>query len=203
MVKKLVVGSVYASPKSKFKVETADHIIQSIHYLRSKFDNEVSFLLGGDLNKLEIGPILDSYGALKQVISVTTRKSATLSNIITDLGNLYHPPTTLPPLQLDEGKKGADSDHQVIVFAPISNAQYMKPRSKKRIKTRPLPQSGIQEFGKVMISHNWNEVLDVADINVKVNNFHEILRSNLDKFFPEKVVKISTLDKKWMTNGRN
>ena len=199
MVKKLVVGSIYSNPRSKFKVETADHIIQSIHYLRSKFDNEVSFLIGGDLNRLEIGPILDSYGALKQVISVATRQSATLSNIITDLGNLYHPPTTLPPLQLDEGKRGADSDHQVIVFAPISNAQYMKPRCKKIIVTRPLPQSGIIEYGKVMTSHKWKEILNESDIDVKVSNFHKILRTNLDKIFPEKIVKISTLDKKWMT----
>ena len=142
---------------------------------------------------------MDSYGALKQVISVATRQSATLSNIITDLGNLYHPPTTLPPLQLDEGKRGADSDHQVIVFAPISNAQYMKPRCKKIIVTRPLPQSGIIEYGKVMTSHKWKEILNESDIDVKVSNFHKILRTNLDKIFPEKIVKISTLDKKWMT----
>ena len=56
-------------------------------------DNEVSFLIGGDLNKLNIEPILDCYGTLKQVVSVPTRKTATLENIITDLGNLYHPPT--------------------------------------------------------------------------------------------------------------
>ena len=77
----------------------------------------------------------------------------------------------------------------MIVDIP-SNAQYMKPRSKKIIKIRPLPQSGITEFGKVIISHNWNEVLDVTDINVKVTNFHQILRKNLDKFFPEKLVII-------------
>jgi hypothetical protein len=166
----LVIGSIYVSPNSKFKDETVEHIIQSIHYLRSRYDNDVSFLIGGDLNKLEIEPILNSYGALKQLISIPTRKSATLSNIITDLCNLYHPPTTLPPLQLDEGKKGADADHQVIVFASISNAQY-----------------------------EWNEVINETEIDVKVKNFHATLRNNLDKFFPEKVVKISSLDKKWMT----
>ena len=138
-IKKLVVGSIYVSPRSEFKDDTVEHIIQSIHYLRSKYDNDVSFLIGGDLNKLDIEPILDSYGALKQLISVPTRKSATLSNIITDLCNQYHPPTTLPPLQCDEGKKGKDSDHQIIIFAPVSNPNYLKPRVKKTIITRPLP----------------------------------------------------------------
>ena len=197
-VKKLVTASIYVSPRSHFKDETVEHIIQSIHFLRSKFDNDVSFLIGGDLNKLEIGPIMDSYGALKQLISVPTRKSATLSNIITDLCNLYHPPTTLPALQVDEGKKGSDSDHQVVIFAPISNQNYLKPRCKKTITVRPLPQSAIDEFGKIITSHGWEEVLNERAIDVKVKNFHTTLRNNLDKFFPEKTVKISTLDKKWM-----
>ena len=147
-VKKLVVSSIYVSPKSAFKQATVEHIIETIHYLRSVYDNDVSFLIGGDLNKLDIEPILDSYGALKQAISVPTRKSATLTNIITDLSNLYYPPTTLPALQVDEGKKGENSDHQVIIFAPLSNTTYVKKRCKKVIVTRPIPDSGIQEFGK-------------------------------------------------------
>ena len=191
-IKKIIVASIYLSPRSKFKEETVEHIIQSIHYLRSVHDIDVSFLIGGDLNKIDIEPILDSYGALKQLISVPTRKSATLENIITDLCNEYHPPTTLPPLQVDEGKKGADSDHQVIVFAPISNLNYLKPRCKKSITTRPLPQSAINEFGKDITSHSWNEVFEVSSIEAKVGNFHKTLRSKLDKFFPVKVVKVSS-----------
>ena len=197
-VKKLIVASVYVSPRSQYKEETVEHIIQTIHYLRSVHDNDVSFLISGDVNRLDIQPILDSYGALKQAISVPTRKSATLTNIITDICNLYYPPTTLPPLQVDEGKKGVDSDHQVVVFAPLSNTNYLKPRCKKTIITRPLPQSGIDQFGKEMTSHDWKEVLEVKDIDLKVKNFHATLRNQLDKFFPEKTVKISNLDKKWM-----
>ena len=120
-VKKVVVGSFYVSPKSQYKDETIDYIIQSIHFLRSKFDNNVSFLLGGDLNRLKIESILDCYGALKQIITVPTREGATLENIITDLHSFYHPPTTLPPLQVEENKKGKDGDHQDFNLAPLSN----------------------------------------------------------------------------------
>ena len=197
-VKKLVVGSIYSSPRSKFKEETVEHIIYAIHYLRSIYDNDVSFLIGGDLNRIDIEPILDSYGALHQAISVPTRKNATLTNIITDLCPLFHPPTTLPPLQVDEGKKGSDSDHEVIIFAPKSDGNFVIPRAKKTIIIRPLPQSGIDGFGKEITEHSWIEVLEVENIDAKVNNFHETLRTKLDKFFPEKTVKISNLDK----NGR-
>ena len=198
-VKKIAIGTFYVSPKSTHKEATIDHIIENIHFLRSKFDNEIHFLLGGDLNRLKIEPILDSYGALKQVISTGTRKGATLENIITDLHSFYHPPTTLTPLQVDEGKKGADSDHQVVVFAPTSNTNFMKQRLKKTIITRPLPNSGYISFGQDIIKHPWDEVLLTKDMNSKVNNFHQTIRTKLDKHFPTKTVKISNLDKKWFT----
>ena len=37
------------------------------------------------------------------------------------------------------------------------------------------------------------------DIDTKVNNFHKTLRTKLDEYFPEKIVMVSYLDKKWMT----
>ena len=80
----------------------------------------------------------------------------------------------------------------------MSNQNYLKPRCKKTVTTRPLPQSGINDFGKDITLHNWNEVLQVSEIDLKVHNFHTTLRSKLDQFFPEKIVRISTLDKKWM-----
>ena len=198
-VKKIAIGTFYVSPKSVHKDATIDHIIENIHFLRSQYDNEIHFLLGGDLNRLKIEPILDSYGALKQVISTGTRKGATLENIITDLHSFYHPPTTLPPLQLDEGKKGADSDHQVVIFAPTTNQNFMKQRIKKTITTRPLPNSGYISFGQDIIKHQWDEVLLTENINTKVNNFHHIIRTKLDKHFPSKTVRISSLDKKWFS----
>ena len=39
--------------------------------------------------------------------------------------------------------------------------------------------------------------MKTRDLNSKVNNFHHTLRTKLDKHFPTKAVKISTLDKKW------
>ena len=196
-VKKIAVGTFYVSPRSKHKEVTIDHIIESIHLLRSKHDNQIHFLLGGDLNRLNVEPILDSYGALKQVISTVTRKNAILENIITDLHSFYHPPTTLAPLQVDESKKGSDSDHNVIIFAPLSNVNYQRSYDKKTIITRPLPNSGIISFGQDIIKYTWDEVLNTNGVNSKVVNFHKTIRTKLDDHFPTKTVKISTLDKKW------
>ena len=196
-VKKIAVGTFYVSPRSPHKDATLDHIIESIHLLRARYDNEIHFLLGGDLNRLAIEPILDSYGALKQVISTGTRGDAILENIITDLHSFYHPPTTLAPLQVDTGKKGSDSDHQVVIFATLSNFNYQRSRDKKTITTRPLPNSAFISFGQDITKHTWDEVMQTKDVDSKVVNFHQTLRNKLEKHFPTKTVKISTLDKKW------
>ena len=145
-VKRIAIGSIYVSPRSQFKSQTIDHIIDSIHLLRAKYNNDITFCIGGDFNRFDVSDILESYGALKQIISIPTRKLATLEILLTDLHTLYHPPTTLPPLQVDSNKKGKDSDHDVVIFAPASNAQYRVSRKKKTIKTMPIPVSHTNKF---------------------------------------------------------
>ena len=65
--------------------------------------------------------------------------------------------------------------------------------------TRPLPESGVQQFAQFICTHDWGEVLGEQDIDKKVENFHQTLRNNLDDCLPEKSVMVSYLDKKWMT----
>ena len=57
-------------------------------------------LFSGDFNKYPLTNILSANGALKQVVSVATKKSAVLEVILTDLATLYHPPTTYKPYKL-------------------------------------------------------------------------------------------------------
>ena len=198
-VKRIAVGSYYVSPRSRHKQEVIDHIIDTIHILRAKYDNDVSFLVGGDFNRLDISDILDSYGALKQIISVPTRKLATLEIILTDLHTMFHPPTTLPPLQVDTDKVGKDGDHEMVILAPINNLQYKVERRKKTIFTRPLPQSQIINFEKAVMKNDWEEKFKDKTVDEKVVYFHNFLRTNLDKYFPEKMSKMSNLDREWMS----
>ena len=89
----------------------------------------------------------------------------------------------------------------IVVFAPLSNANYKIKRTKKSIKTRPLPESQVIQFENDLINNEWNEVLNCTEVNEKVSNFHNILGSTLNKHFPEKSIEISSLDKKWMKNS--
>ena len=194
-VKRIEVGSYYTSPRSKHKKETIDHIIDTIHVIRAKYDNDVNFFIGGDFNRVDINDILDSYGALKQIISVPTRKTATLEIILTDLHTMFHPPTTLPPLQVDTDMQGKDGDHDVVVLAPLSNLDYKIERKKRTISTRPLPESQIIKFEKAIMSVEWQGLFKEKTVDEEVEIFHHVLRSNLDKYFPGKVTKKSNLDR--------
>ena len=142
-VKRILVGSIYVSPKSRVKSEIIEHMIQSIHSVRAKYENEVNCLIGGDFNHLDISEILECHGGLKQIIFVPTRKQATLEILLRDLRSLYHSPTTLPPLQADPGTGGKDSDHDGLLFVPLYNVQYKVERKRKTNNTRPIPQSQV------------------------------------------------------------
>ena len=54
-------------------------------------------------------------------------------------------------------------------------------------------------FERELIRYLWDEVLSGKSVNEQVEEFHYFLRSQRDKFFPEKMVKMSNLDKKWFS----
>ena len=198
-IEKIAVASIYISPSSVFKTKTIDHIIQTIHLLRSQHGLELKFLLGGDLNRIDIDKILRSYGALNQIILVPTRKNETLEKVITDLQSFYHPPTSHPPLQVDENMTGEDSDHNIVLLTPVNIKVKVPKRSKKTVKSRPISESKIKEFHKFMTVHNWSEVIEAEEIDDKTSNFHKTLAFSLDLYFPEQEIKVSSLDKGWFS----
>ena len=85
LIENIAIASVYVSPNSVYKTETINHLIDTIHLLTARFDNEVNYLIGGDINRLKINRIIDCYGPLCQIITFPTRYSEKLDNIITDL----------------------------------------------------------------------------------------------------------------------
>ena len=184
-VKRICICSVYIAPRSQLKSETMDHITQTIHFVRSKYNNEVNFVIAGDINRVDFSNVIDSYGALKQCVTVGTRNEATLEVILSDLLNLYNPPTTKEPLKVDDDKVGKDSDHKIVVFAPRSGINFKVERIKKVIKTRPIPESKIPSFAIEIQQQTWENVINEPELDIKVSNFHNTLTLLLNKHFPE------------------
>ena len=72
-------------------------------------------------------------------------------------------------------------------------------RKKKTVVTRPLPESQIMKFEQSVMFYDWEEQFLGKTVDQKVELFHKVLRTNLDKYFPEKSTKMSSLDKDWMS----
>ena len=202
-VKRICVGSIYIPPRSQYKTETIDSIIQVIHCARSQYDNQVNFTFAGDFNHTDYTDILESYGAMHQCVSVGTRQAsqdgAALTLVLSDLHTHYHPPTTLNPLEVDDDKTGRNGDHDMVVFAPKANPDFQIQRKKRTIRTRPIPESKIPAFGRDFQSQDWSDVIGAELVDTKTENFHQIITSIRDKHFKQKSVTVSNLDKKWMT----
>ena len=66
-------------------------------------------------------------------------------------------------------------------------------------KTRPLPQSKISVFAREIQNLSLEEVINEKVIDTNVYNFHRLLLLICEKHFPEQIITISKLDKKWIT----
>ena len=84
-----------------------------------------------------------------------------------------------------------------MILPPITISNERK-TVKRPVVTRPLSDEGMKKFEEFFCTHTWGEVLNVEDIDQKVLNFHNTIRAKLDEIFPEKVIMVSYLDKKWM-----
>ena len=123
-VKNIIVASVYYTKATK-RSEFIDHICESFSVLSAKYGPNLHLAICGDLNRLNIKPILNLSPNLKQLISVPTRQNpdAILENIISTLEYFYLPPFTISPLDNDQDKKGKPSDHLPVIFKPIGNIE--------------------------------------------------------------------------------
>ena len=198
-IEKILIGAVYIAPRSQFKQEAVESIIETMHYAQSICEKQLKYFIAGDVNRTDISDILDSNGRLQQICSVPTRNTSVLENIVTDLATFYHEATTLPPLENDKEGKGGPSDHNLLVVAPKVGTQFQQVRKKRSIKTMPMPESSITEFMRDLSDHSWSEVFETQSANDKACNFHSTITCKLKRHFKEKHVKMSSLDKEWFT----
>ena len=199
-VKNIAVASVYYSSTQTRKSEFLDHIAQAYSTLCSKYGPDLKFIIAGDVNKLNIKPILNLSPDLKQVVEVITRRNpdAILDVIITNLHNLFQPPRTLEPIDNDTDNSGKPSDHLVVVMEPLTNENPTRTKRYRTIKHRPFPDSAIREMGQWVQSQTWQEIFLQEDVNLKAQKFEEIIMEKVNLFCPEETLKLSENDKPWV-----
>ena len=103
----------------------------------------------------------------------------------------------MPALDNDPDKDGKPSDHLIAVMEPINNINNNPARTFKSVTFRPLPKSGIEQMGRWITNHKFEEVYEANSAHEKAEILQNILKTNLDKFLPVKTVKMRVLWLLW------
>ena len=112
----------------------------------------------------------------------------------------YKSPLIAPPIQPDNPNSGQPSDHSVPVCIPHTDRYKPPQRNYRIIKYRPLPESSVRRFGDWIVSEPWLSVREDLPVTEQAKEFEKVLNENLNKFCPEKQLKLSSQDKLFITS---
>ena len=83
---------------------------------------------------------------------------------------------------------------------PLLSALDVKKRDYQFVHTRPITQSGIDSFGRWMVSYNWHDLYTCRNVNDKAEFLQNALMSKYYECFPVKTMKLSSDDEPWVTS---
>ena len=157
-------------------------------------------MVGGDKNKLQLQTLLDALPKCRQIVNKCTYKAKTLDVILTNLGAFYSPVYIAKAVQPDDPTKGVPSDHSTAVAEPLAGAGATAAREYTVRSSRPLPESGIQEFGAWLQGVQWYGHLtpDLTPTQ-QAETMERILNQQVDITFPTKSVRVSSQDLPYIT----
>ena len=189
-VKEFIIAAFYSPPKSRKNPQLLDHLLSNSLHLLSKYPN-AGLVIGGDKNNLNISALLDGIPKLKQIVTKPTHKNKILDIILTNMSNLYAVPIITPPVQPDDPLVGVPSDHSTPVAIPLANNTIHQPSEYVVKVARPMPHSGILEFGEWLCNEDWSLISKLSDPTEQVQTLQNIFQEKLDSIFPTKSVKIN------------
>ena len=196
--KKIIVYSFYSPPNKKRNSKMADYISSTLQMLSSKHP-QCGLILGADRNYMDIKPILNSGLKLRQVVDKNTRGNKIHDIIIMNLSCFYKSPIIAPPIKPDDPNKGKLSDHSVPVCIPHTDRYRPASRNYRTIKYRPLPDSSVRKFGEWIVTEDWNSINNEMSSTEMSVVFEQLVGDKLNKFCPEKEMKLSSKDKAFIT----
>ena len=198
-IKEILVGAFYSPPNSKKNSKLLDHLVSTSHFLLTRHP-KAGLVIGGDKNSLNITPLISGIPKLKQIVTKPTYKSKILDVLMTNLHPAYSVPVIVPPVQPDDPGRGVPSDHRIVIATPHTLCTVPRHREYVTRSYRPLPDSGIREFGQWICSEGWGDLLDTENPTEQVHKIEDIFNSKLDKFLPKKTVRMSkNFDKPYIT----
>ena len=197
---KFICCSFYAPPKSKFNNKLAEFLAATLGTLRTQHPG-ARVILGGDINNMKLGLLQALDPTLKQIVRGVTNKNQdkTLDVILMDCQDLYQQPAILPPMCVDEGKTGKDSDHNGVEALPRSNLEREGGDLRQRLVVQPFPESGLLRFGSQLMEEDWSKLESIQSTTEMVEVFEARSKELVDKQFPLKTVWVGPQDLPYFT----
>ena len=200
-IQKIVCGSFYSKPGSKYKSKLLDHISDTYNYLSTKYKKGLHWILARDANDLKLDSLLSLDPNMKQVVQDQTRLRSKppgiLDPILTTLSDYYQRPICLPPLRSDS--QMSESDHLIVFMEPISAINNKPARQLRHVTVRRYPISQMTKFGDVLKIYDWSELYEAETSHKKAEILQKSLLDQLNFFMPEKIVTFSNSDKEYFT----
>ena len=148
VIQKIVCASIYLPPGRPAQSHTLllDHLTDVYNILSSRYTKGLHWIFAGDLNRMNLDPILSLDSRLRQIVQDPTRLNppAILDPILMTLGQYYQKPKCLPPLGADDGE--SESDHLTVVAEPVSVVNNKPARTKRQVTVRRMPSLVIIAF---------------------------------------------------------
>ena len=198
IITEIITFSFYLPPKSKMKSKMTDHIVTTLHHLLTVFPR-AGIMGGGDRNDWNVSPVLAAVPRLLNLQQLPTLNGKNLDIFLSNMGLFYSTPVIVPPVQPDDPAIGKAGDHSVPVIYPLNNQTLVQKKECRTRTTRPLPESGIHLFGRLIINEEWEAVQQDDDPTSQDEALQTILTDMLDKSCPLKSVKLRTEDKPYIT----
>ena len=189
-IREIIVAAFYSPPRSRKNAKLLDHLMSTTHFLLSKYPN-AGLVLGGDKNNLNISTLLTGIPRLKQIVTKFTHKNKVLDVILTNMHSLYSVPIIAPPVPPDDPLCGVPSDHSTPIATPLTLDSVNQPREYVYRTYRPLPESGVREFGEWICNEEWGGIPENVNPTEQVLAFETIVNTKLDAIFPQKTLKIN------------
>ena len=199
-VNTFICGSFYSPPRSRCKTKMAEFLAVTLCQLRAEHPDS-AVILGADINDMTLDLLFSLDPTLRQIVNFNTNKNddKTLDVIITDCQRLMQEPTRLAPLQVDEGKRGVDSDHKGVEVLPRAVSASQGPTLRQRIVVQPFPESGLARFGVILQKKDWGELEDTLSSTQMVDRFQAMSEDLVDMSFAKKSVLVGDQDQPYFT----
>ena len=200
LYKEYLICGFYSPPNYKKNNELQTHIIGTMHHLLTVHPN-AAYCIAGDNNSLSIAPIISALPHCKQAVTLNTYKQKILDVIMWNMGSYYSVPYIAPAPPADNPATHVPSDHNNAVACPLAGAGAGARTREYTVKTnRPLPASGIRQYGQWLAGMNWDALLYPAgNTDDQDAIFRGVLSDKMEEVFPQKQCRVSNQDVGFIT----